>query len=171
MRKLIKGLTVIFIAVFMISMNSCDEVDEIIPLPSMTATVDGDAWTSIFRLSVLNESATLQNIVITGTPTASETADKAIILTVFATEEGTYDIGLASLSTDCAVAYKKSANAADGEDDYYIAYEASITISTMDKEKKQMSGTFNAKLLSTGAATDELNITNGVFENLNYQIK
>ena len=78
---------------------------------------------------------------------------------------------MGSLSTDCAVAYKKAANAVDGGDDYYIAYEASITISTMDKEKKQMSGTFNAKLISTGTAVDEVLITGGTFENLNYQVK
>jgi len=171
MEKLIKSLVSVFVVVFMISMNSCDEINDVVPIPSMKATVDGEAWTSIFRLSVLNESQTSPSFVIIGTPTASESADKAIILTTFGAEAGTYTLNTLSLVTECAVAYKKTADAATGGDDYYIAYEATITITSLDLEKKQMSGTFNAKLRSTGNLADEVVITNGTFENLNYQIK
>lgn len=164
MKNLGKGFIGFFIVLFAVSITSCDEnVADI--LPSMKATVNGEAWTSLFRLSTVTDSS----IVITGTPTASETADKTIILTVFGTSEGTYQLSLGSLTADCAVAYKKTANAADGEDNYYVAYEANIVITKLDTQNKKLSGTFNAKLRSTGQLADEIIITDGTFENLNYQ--
>lgn len=168
MKDLQKSFMAIFIAVLMISMNSCDSKDVDI-LPSMKATVDGEAWTSLFRLSKVTEDATQPNIVITGTPTASETADKTIILTTFGIEAGTYTFGTTAFLTECTVAYKKTADAADGEDNYYVAYDATIVITKIDKENKKLSGTFKASLRSTGNLADEIIISNGTFENLNYQ--
>ncbi len=165
MKNLRKGIIGLFIAMLTISITSCDETQVADLLPSMKATVDGEAWTSLFRLSTVTDSS----IVITGTPTASQTADKTIILTVFGTGEGTYQLGLGSLTADCAVAYKKTANAADGEDNYYVAYEATIVITKLDTENKKLSGTFSAKLRSTGQLADEIVISDGTFENLNYQ--
>ena len=172
MRTLIKGFIVIFVAVFMISMNSCEELEDIIPLPSMTANVDGVEWTSQVRLSVFNESATIQSIVITGAPGLSESVenvDKAIILTIMGAGEGTYNLDLTA--QECMVAYKKTADAVEGGDNYYVATDATITISSMDMEKKQISGTFSATLNSTNNLLDVMEITDGVFKNLNYQVK
>jgi len=160
-KKIFSGL---FIAILLISVNGCDDTDIDI-LPSMKATVDGEAWTSLFRLSTVSDST----IVIMGTPTISETADKTIILTTFGVTEGTYTLSLGSLTGDCTIAYKKTADAEDGGDNYYIAYEATIVISKLDTEKKKLSGTFNAKLRSTGNLADEVIITDGTFDNLNYQ--
>ena len=160
-----KIFSVLLIALLLISINSCDKEQIAELLPSMKATVAGEAWTSLFRLSVVTDST----IVITGTPTASETADKTIILTTFGTDVKTYTLNPGTLTTECAVAYKKTADAADGGDNYYIAYSANITISKLDTVKKQLSGTFDAKLRSTGNLADEIIISDGTFENLNYK--
>ncbi len=164
MRTIQKAFWSILIALTLVSINSCDtEIAELIP--SMKATVNGEEWNSVFRLSTVTDST----IVVMGTPTASETADKTIILTTFGATEGTYSLNLGSLTSECTVIYKKTANATDGGDDYYVAYEANIVISKLDTENQKISGTFNAKLRSTGSATDEVIITDGSFENLLYQ--
>ena len=165
MRNLKKIFSGLFIALILISVNSCDDTEVAQLLPSMKATVDGEAWTSLFRLSTVTDST----IVITGTPTASETADKTIILTAFGVTEGTYSLSAGTLTADCAVAYKKTADATDGGDNYFVAYEATVVISKLDTENKKLSGTFNAKLRSTGNLAEEVIITNGTFDNLNYQ--
>ncbi len=167
MKNLLKGFMVMLIAVFM---NSCDKVDEIIPLPSMKATVDGVAWTSIFRLTTVDQTAGSERITVTGTPTASETADKAIIITVNGITAKEYSLSAVPVKTECLIVYKKTANAADGSDDYYVSYKATVNITKIDLDKKQVSGTFSGSLLpSNNLLTTEINITNGTFENLNFQ--
>jgi hypothetical protein len=148
-------------------LGSCEEVKEIIPLPSMKATVDGEAWTSIFRATVLFKSNNM--ITVTGTPDVSENVDKAIIISIFGTETGTYNLTPGTLTAECAIVYKKTANAENGGDNYYTSYDATVTITKIDKDKKQVSGTFSGKLISTGSAIGEISIANGTFENLNYQ--
>ncbi|MEN8119245.1 MAG: DUF6252 family protein [Bacteroidota bacterium] len=167
MKKLFGSVAAVVIVAFMISMNSCEEVEGIIPIPSMKATVDGVAWTSLVRISVFNESGIPQSIVITGKPTADETADETIVLTVFGNDVGTYQLNTATQIADCGVVYNK---ATDTDTDIYTSTEATITISKMDKEKNTISGTFSAKCVVLGTVK-EVMITDGTFENLNYQIK
>ncbi len=169
MRKIIGSLATVLVALIIISMSCCDVLNDVLPVPSMKASVDGEAWTSKFRLSVLNE--TDGNIVITGTPEVSENVDKALILTVFATDAGTYNLTPGTLTTDCGVVYKKTANSVENDDNYFVSYEATVTISELNNENKRMSGTFNAKCITTTLPPQEVIITNGTFENLNYQIK
>jgi hypothetical protein len=173
MKSIIKSLSFVAIVAILLGTGSCkeakDTVNEIIPLPSMKATVDGSSWVSLFRYSTLFESNNM--ITITGTPDVSEALNEAIILNVFGTEAGTYELALGSLSGDCAAVYMKTAAANDGEDDYYVAYQATVTISSIDKSKKQISGSFSAKLRSTGSILDEIIISNGTFENLNYRVE
>lgn len=169
MKKTVKTIILSFIAVILLSGVSCESLEDILPIPSMTATVDGESWTSIFRYSVLYEANGV--IMITGTPEVSENVDKAIILSIFGKEAGTYVLSTTEpLSNQCAVVYKKTANAQNGSSDYYIAHTATITITKIDKEKKLLSGTFSATLMQsdTPEATNVV-ITNGKFENLNYQ--
>lgn len=166
MKKILKSISLVFVALFLL--GSCEEVKEILPVPSMTATVDGEAWTSIFRATVLFESNNM--ITITGTPEASKEVDKAIIVSINATEVGTYEQApLTNPIGDCNILYKKTANATTGSADYYLSTTATVTITKIDKEKKQISGTFSGSLLSTGA--NEVIISNGKFENLNYQVQ
>ncbi len=166
MKTILKGLSVILIALFLL--GSCDEAANILPVPSMKATVGEEAWTSIFRATVLFKSNNM--ITITGTPDVSENVDKAIIIDIYGTDVGSYNLtSTGTLTTDCWIVYKKTAGATDGGDDYYISHNATVTITKIDKDKKQVSGTFSGTLFSTGSLVDEISITNGTFENLNYQ--
>ena len=164
MKTVQKAFWGIIAVLLLVSTNSCENTEIAELIPSMKATVNGEAWNSVFRLSTVTDST----IVVMGTPTASEKADKTIILTTLGTGEGSYYLTPGS-SPECTVVYKKTADATDGGDDYYVAYEANIVISKLDEENKKISGTFNAKLRSTGSATDEVIITDGSFENLLYQ--
>ncbi len=167
MKNSMKVLSVILMAGFLLTFNSCEKVADLVPIPSMTATVDGVEWKSIFRASVLFEGN--QMMTITGTPEASENVDKAIILSIYGTAAGTYNLSPGTLVTECLVAYKKTAGAVDGDDNYYVSHTASITITSIDLDKKKISGTFSATLIPTGGGVDEISITNGKFENLTYQ--
>ncbi len=148
-------------------LGSCEEVKDIVPLPSMKATVNGEAWTSIFRATVLFEHNNM--ITISGTPEASQDVDKAIIISIFGTEAGTYTLNPGTLTTECGIVYKKTADAAHGGDNYYTSYSTTVTMTEIDKDKKRISGTFSGSLLSTGV--EEITISNGTFENLNYTVE
>ena len=169
-----KSIGVIALFTVLLGTNGCEKVKDIIPVPSMKATVDGEAWTSLFRVSVYNESQTPSSIIITGTPGTTEISDETIILTVFGLEEGTYNLST-TLTTgaalECAVVYKKVAGADETDDNYYAAYEATVVITKLDKEKKMISGSFTAKCINTATIVDEVIINSGTFENLNYTIK
>jgi hypothetical protein len=170
MKKILKSMSIVAILIIFLGINSCDKVKEVIPIPSMTATVDNDSWTSIFRASVLFENNGVFSI--TGTPDASENVDKAIILTINGTTVGTYSIGLETQTSDCLVVYKKTAAAANGSDDYYISRTATITLSEVNTDNKRISGTFSATLVpSNNPLGTEITITNGTFENLNYTVE
>jgi hypothetical protein len=86
MKKTVKTIVFSFIAGILLSGVSCESLEDVLPIPSMTATVDGESWTSIFRYSVLYQAN--DYIMITGTPEVSENADKAIILSIDGTEAG-----------------------------------------------------------------------------------
>ena len=172
MKNLLKGFVVTLVAVFVVSIYSCDETENIIPaVPSMKATVNDTAWTSIFRLTVVKQTAGSELITVTGTPTLSETADKAIIVTVNGIEAREYNLSTAiPIKTECAIVYKKTASAADGDDDYYVSVNAKVNITSIDLEKKTLSGTFSGTLYPNGNITKpSMEITNGSFENLNFQ--
>ncbi|OQY05251.1 MAG: hypothetical protein B6I20_01630 [Bacteroidetes bacterium 4572_117] len=169
MKKLFGSLVTVFIVIFMVSMNSCDE-DGVLVLPSMKATVDGSQWTSLFRATIVDQTAGSESIIITGTPTVSETADKTIVITVNGIAARTYKLSVAEGRTECLIAYKKTANAADGSDDYYVSLDATVTITKIDFEKKQVSGSFSATLYPNGNILQtKMEIRSGTFENLNFQ--
>jgi hypothetical protein len=170
MKKLYIIVIVVFLGTNALLFNSCDKVNEVLALPSMTATVDGVSWTSIFRATVLFQSNGVFSI--TGTPDASENVDKAIILSTNGTTVGTYELNLVGGPTDCAVAYKKTAGAASGSADYYVAHTATIAVTEVNTDKQRISGTFSATLVpSNDPLGTEIKITNGKFENLNYQLQ
>ena len=169
MKKILLIFLAIFFGFIIISFNSCDKVNDIIPLPSMTATVDNDSWTSLFRATVLFQSNHM--FMITGTPDVSEDVDKAIILSTNDTIAGTYNLAIGG-AMECEVVYKKTAGATNGSEDFYIAHTATITLTEVDTDKKRISGTFSATLVpSNNPLGTEINITNGKFANLNYQIQ
>ena len=160
------NLLALLLVVFAVSFSSCEtDEDGNLIVPSMNATVDGDAWSAIARVS------TVQNdiVAITGFPTIGK--EKAILITIKGTDLNTYTLNPTTLTTDCAIAYQKTADVADGSADYYIAYSATVKITKYDAEKKLISGTFSGNLKPSDnllLGTD-LVITDGAFENLSFQ--
>ncbi|NJO88086.1 MAG: hypothetical protein HC831_03315 [Chloroflexia bacterium] len=149
-------------------LGSCEEAKDIIPLPTMNATVDNEGWNTNATWCIYNKSGKPQNIEIIGSPTLSKTADKVIVLTILGNTTGTYQFGIGTVSANCNVVYKKTSDAIEGGDNYYVAYEATITISEMNTEKKTISGSFSAKCINTALVPDEVIITNGTFKNVFY---
>jgi len=169
MKKLLQNLSLVIFIGILVGLSSCKKSSTVIPLPSMKATIDGAAWVSIFRLSVLNQTQTPANIVITGTPTISQTADKTLILTIKGIDAGTYNLNAGTLSAQCLIVYKKTSTAVENSSDYFTSTQATISISKIDKTNKQLSGTFSATLFAVGVPNAVV-ITNGTFDNLNYQL-
>jgi len=167
MKKYARNFGLLILFAVMLGASSCEKASEVLALPSMKATVDGVAWTSIFRYSTLSQSKNV--IVITGTPEATQDVDKAIILTINGTDTGTYTLNAGTLSTQCLVVYKKTASAVENGSDYFTSTQATIQITKIDKTKQQVSGTFSATLYAVGVANPVV-ISNGTFENLNYQL-
>jgi len=132
MKNIMKSLSFVALFAILLGTSSCETVKDVIPLPSMKATVDGEAWTSLFRATVLFESNGV--FTITGTPDASENVDKAIILTINGTEVGTYTLSPGTLTAECGVVYKKTADAAYGGDNYY-RWVLKISFFQFDKRK------------------------------------
>ena len=167
MKNLFKNLVAILVVVFMVSMSSCG-VNKNIVIPTMRATVDSAAWNSIFRLTVVKQDSDPKIITITGTPTVNQTADKTIIITVRGIEAKEYKLSATGAKAECAIVYKIKADAAEGGDDYYVSYNATVKITKIDLTKKQLSGTFSCSLVpSSKPLGTKLHITNGTFENLN----
>ncbi len=160
------NLLALLLMVFAVSFTSCkkDEDGNLI-VPSMSATVDGEAWTAIARVSTVQNGV----VAISGFPTIAK--EKAILITIKGTDLNTYTLNPTTLTTDCAIAYQKTAAVDEGSADYYIAYNATVKITKYDDEQKLISGTFSGNLKPSDnilLGTD-LVITDGVFENLTFQ--
>ena len=147
--------------------NSCDKVNDILALPSMTAKVDNTTWTSVFNTAAMYRNNDYISII--GAPEISADADKLIRIEVNQRLEGKYEFEM-SIIDDCMIYYSKTAGATYGSSDYYEAILATVTITKIDTEKKTISGTFSGTLIETSHTTnDEINITEGKFDNISYQ--
>ena len=167
MKKLLVICTVFFLSLSALLFNGCD-LKDILPIPSMTAKVNGDSWTSLFRASVMYISNNYFSVI--GSPELSENADKVINISVYGRQPGTYELNPGTLTTECLIVYLKKAGAANGSSDYYVSTTATVTITKVDETKKTISGTFSGTLVeSSGTVNDEVTITEGKFENLTYQ--
>lgn len=183
-------LTALFLASFTI-LSSCskddDDGDDNSLFGKMTATVDGASWASTLRASNLNKStstisiigypATAQELLELTNPSIDLLKSKGnvILLTIRGIEAKEYKVttGISDASEDaqgdCMIVYKKTSDASSGGNSYYVAYEATITITEIDTDKKQISGTFTGKLVNGLLSNNGvLEVTNGVFEDLTY---
>ncbi len=123
----------------------------------LTCNIDGQAWTSLFRATVISDS----KITITATTGITQETGELLVITVFGTEQGTYQ--LASGEVECAAVYKKTATASS--DDAYVAANGNVTITEIDTVNKRISGTFN---FTVTRITETFSISNGVFQGLKY---
>lgn len=175
MKNLFKNsvLLVVLMALFVVGCEK-DENGNYVINASMTATVDGKEWKSIFRTTEIDKTAEVPNIKIIGTSSFKADDAPTILLTANGTTEGTYNFDPKAGAANCTVVYKKKEKADEKSADYYVAYKANINITKINTEDKKISGTFSAELCP---ADDPLNkdkkivISNGKFSDLQYSEK
>ncbi|MEA3444602.1 MAG: DUF6252 family protein [Bacteroidota bacterium] len=137
------------------SFSSCDKEDLKI-FATMTAKIDGQAWTSSLRTTELLS----EKFVIT----ASSLGGELIVITTFGIAEGTYTLSLIPTVTEMSAVYKASTDATT--EDTYAALEGEIVLTEVDTNEKTISGTF--KFSALNLLTETIEITEGKFDDLKY---
>ncbi len=143
----------------MVLITSCSEEtkDEIKDLlPSMSATIDGEKWVTSVRATVEKDGF----FIITGTALTGET----LIVTIKGTSTGLYELK-APLKTQCMIVYKEDVNT---ELEGALGFEGSVNLTDVNTTSKNISGTFEFKILKDGNTT--MNVTDGVFSKVNYTV-
>lgn len=159
MRNLLFILTIVCITVLSCKKDDPITPQDIITNASMTAKIDGVAWTSLSRLTIQKNGYFL----ISGTSSEGQ----LIEVTVKGITPGTYNftVSMDSASAQCGSIYKPSVNNTDST---YISKSGQVIISSIDAEKKLISGSFN--FVVTKLDVDK-NITEGKFKDLNFSIQ
>lgn len=132
---------------------------DIITNASMTAKIDGAAWTSLTRVTVQKSGMFL----ITGTSSDNQVLE----VTTRGIVAGTYkfDVSMTSASAECVSIYKPSLN---NNDSTFASTSGQVILSKVDTENKLISGTFNFVVTNSSITK---NITEGKFTDLKYQIQ
>ena len=172
---MIKFLPLFIGVIMMLSFSSCKKSEDGSSIfGSMTAKVNGTAWSSLTRVTTVQSG----NILLTGQPGLA-TADQSIAITIKGVTLKTYTLSAYTLAGECLVVYYKKAAAVSGSTDYYVSYAASVTLTKYDATSKLISGTFTATLVPTTALStlgalldpnfaDKITITEGKFENVSF---
>ncbi len=154
-------LTAIIIGILFIS--SCKK-DNTEPTATMSAKVDGVAWTTITR--VTKHYANTNSFVITGTSVTGE----VLIITVKSDQEGTYTSSTSIDSVSAQVGCVWQPDATSPTTDNYLSKKGTVNITEINAEDLRISGTFNFDLIKTDSLGVETvkTITEGEFSNLSY---
>lgn len=158
-------------AMVILLFNNCSKDDDgntVISLPSLTATIDGSEYKSLFRQTTRGTVFSDQEgFVILATNTASQSEGEFITIIVRGVEARTYDLSVSIYGGkgECGIYYKESAG---DESTQWSALSGSVTITNVDPVKHTVSGTFQFTLNKIGAPDQTKTITNGTFENLIY---
>lgn len=149
---------VLLVLITVIVLISCtkDESGNIV-LPSMNALIDGEQWNTLSRATVLEND----KFIITG----ASIAGKTLVITIFGTSEGLYELNL-PLSNNAGAVYKESASTTT--EDAYVSVAGEVNLTSVDTSKKRISGTFN--FIVTRNVINTINITEGTFSNLLYNV-
>ena len=156
MRKLLFAIAVACVGFFA---TSCDKNDDGTPIiPTISATIDNQEWMGLAPKGVLTSG------VLTIASTSLD--GKAITITVNGDKEGTYDLDLTLLKSQCGIVYKPII--ANGEEtSSLIGNQGKVVITKFDTSKKRVSGTFEFTLANT-ALTATAQITKGTFNDVSY---
>ncbi len=152
--------------VFSVMFSGCKKKADGTPAnPLMTAKVAGETWTTTFR------TTTLISNVFTITGQVGLTLDKLMLITIKGATAKTYKLSTVPLLAECAIVYKKTANASESDAaNYFTSISAEITITSVDMVNKLISGTFRATLSPTSTMltnfADDIEITDGKFQDL-----
>jgi len=134
---------------------ACSKDDGLSDLfPGMSAKIDGEQWSTITRVTVLENN----KFVITGTSATG----KSLAITINGQTEGTYAVNLLSINK---AVYKETVNTST--EDAFIAVSGEIVLTEVNTSDKKISGTFNFSVVRANPATT-ISITEGVFTNLKY---
>lgn len=144
---------VIIIALIPVLLVSCDKDLLDLDLPTMTAEVDGVAWSSLLRVSVLENGV----FSITGTSLDGN----VISLLITGESEGTYQLSVIPLITEFGASYLNETNIEGA----YVATSGEVILTKVDTVNSIVSGEFH---FMAANATSTISITNGEFDNLNY---
>jgi hypothetical protein len=147
----------IIIILATITLFSCKK--EVVTNASMTATIDGTAWTTVTRVS--NHFIGTKMFTITGTSLSGE----VLVLTVRAEEEGTYTSSTSIDSLSAQVGAVFQPNASSPSENNFFSNSGTVTISEIDTENMLISGTFSFQLTKLDVTKS---ITSGKFTDLKY---
>jgi uncharacterized protein DUF6252 len=152
----------LFIFLFSFGIFSCDETNDLIPVGSMEATVDGSAWKALTRVTI-HESGYFN---ITGTSAAGDIVN----ILIMGDTEGSYSLDLSVSGVEAQVGGVYKPAAAMSDSDNYVVTKATVVLTDVNSRDKKISGTFELEVTKTEGTTiiETLEITNGEFENLKY---
>jgi hypothetical protein len=125
----------------------------------MSATIDGKAWDSAIRTTVLQTNS--NTFIITATSLTGEILE----VTTYGSTQGTYELSVGSVNAKCLGTYKASISS--GTSDIYISTSGTVVLNKVDKTAKKISGTFVFSLYCLNSLTPKT-VTNGVFNDLSY---
>ncbi len=151
-----KKSVIIFFLMAVFASCSEDTMDDL--LPEMSATIDGEEWETITRVTIQKED----NFIITGTSSSGET----LVITTYGSTEGTYTLSTTSSSIECAALYKETASTST--EDAAVAISGSVTISEVNTSSNKITGTFEFSILNNGSI---MSVTDGVFDGIKYTIQ
>jgi hypothetical protein len=148
----------LFLALFTVSLASCNKDSSSAPT-KMSALIDGKAWDSSIRVSLLQNGI----FTITGTSLTGE----VIAITINGVTTGTYNLSLLPPATQCAATYKASVTTSSS--DIYVSESGKVVLTKIDQTAKLISGTFEFTLALPSSLTTIKSITQGQFNDLQYQ--
>lgn len=155
-----KGLILLLI-ISLFSFHACDEdsgekITNVLTA-SMTAEVDGVEWKAVTRVTVLE----MGKFNISGTSLDG----KLINITSFSDEAKEYLLDPPTIQFSAVF----NPNATQPSTDNYIAATGNLNITSINTDKKTISGTFTFEGIKN--LTESVSVTNGIFTNLSYQEK
>ncbi|OFX17577.1 MAG: hypothetical protein A2033_04550 [Bacteroidetes bacterium GWA2_31_9] len=155
---------ILILSIISLTFMSCKKDDPITPQDiitnaSMTAKIDGATWSSFTRVTVQKSGM----FSIIGTSSEGQVID----VTVKGITVGDYNFSVTmdSASAQCGSIYKPSVN---NNDSTFISKSGQVKITSIDTEKKLVSGSFN--FIVTKLDIDKI-ITEGKFQDLQYTIQ
>lgn len=147
-----KKISFLLLVVFLTSSCTKELVDNFVP--KMSATIDGDEWSTITPAAVIKEGS----IIITGISLSG----KSIVITVFGTKEGTYTFSGNLVGFGAVYKESTSSTSSDG----YIAFKGTVDITSLNSAKKRLDGSFSFSVSRSIGSSIE--ITDGVLDNIPY---
>ncbi|TAF35509.1 MAG: hypothetical protein EAZ57_09470 [Cytophagales bacterium] len=158
MTKVLNLFLVLFAAFVVFA--GCTKNEVIDPQAQMSATVDVNGWNAkTINDGILSTVGGTEVLTLTGAG-----ADGSLIILAVKPEVGTYPLS-DPLSTTL-LTYQKLTNTFTSKGCLLTA-SGNIEITSIDKEKKLVSGKFSGRVCNTSGIS--INITNGVLNNFKYR--